>query len=99
MDGPCLTQRGPRLGITEHQFYEFFEGPSSQGFIKVVMQSRYYSDFVEIALPCHILLGAPQATPHYVASRPLFFSMSETPEGRQEWHLKMKMQILDIADR
>ncbi len=83
--------RGPSSGnegISEHQIYEFFEDPSSQGSFKAVVQSKYYSDSVEISLPCHLLLGVPQATPHYVANRPLFQSKSETPEVRQEWYLK-----------
>ena len=78
-------------GNTEHHHLEFFEDPSPQGSIKVVAQSRYYPDSVEISLPCHLLLGVPQATPHDVANRPLFHSKSETPEGGQEWYLKMKM--------
>jgi hypothetical protein len=86
---PVLPNAGQVRGITEHQFYEFFKDPSSQGSIKAVVQSRYYSDSVEVSLPCHLLLGVPQATPHYVASRPLFHSKSETPEGRHEWYLNI----------
>jgi hypothetical protein len=63
------------------------------------VQSRYYYDSVEISLTYHLLLGAPQATPHYVANRPLFHSKPETSEGKQELYLKMKIQILDIVER
>ena len=96
---PYLPNAGQVKGITEHQFYTFYRDPNSQGPVKAVVQSRFYSDSEETSRPCHLLLGVPQTKPTYVASRPLFHSKSTTPEGRREWFLMMKQQVLDIAER
>ena len=85
-------------GIVQYQFYHITPDPSAAGPVKSAVHSQCFSDSAIVA-PCHMLLDLPNDKPHYGQSRMIFHGKADNDTGIEEYFLKMKQQVFEMAGR